>query len=223
MYRLDERLNRKKKKKLLLLIGLIFLIILGSIGYFFYRVSHVKTTLSTSKGTVTVVVSPDSQTVNYDEADFSISLPKTWQPVKVVSSLYKIYEWKSTSAGSQILDVYQDTIPEGFAVNRELALQPEGGKLLIVGFVSDNCANFTKVGTSGVQATPAKWQGVNFLCDEANFERDIVGTGSSAGINTVALAGSSGVTHKFFFVYNNYSLSSDFTVLYQILNSFYVK
>ena len=223
MYRLDERIDRKKKKKLKRLIMLSIFILLSLAIYFIYKINHVKTTIHQSSGTVSVVVSPDSQTNTYDEGDFTIAIPKSWQPVKVPSSLYKIYEWKTTIGGSQILDIYQDSIPQSFPVNRELALQPDGGRVLTIGLVSDNCANFTKTTGASTLAIPAKWQGVNFLCDEANYERDVIGTGSDSGINSIALTGDISGTHKFFFVYNNYSISTDFTLFYQILGSFYLK
>ncbi len=223
MYRLGERINRKRKKRIIWSISLGILALIAVIFYFYYKVSHVKTVIHQSKGTVTVVESPNSQTLNYDEGDFSVSIPKSWQPVKIQNSLYKIYEWKTTTGDSQTLDIYEDTIPQGFAVNRELALQPEGGKLSTIGLASDNCSNFTKAGSSGMVATPARWQGINFLCDEANYERDVVGTGSTAGINTVTLNGTISGTHSFFFVYTNYSINPDFTLFYQILASFYLK
>ena len=221
MYRLGERLNRKRKKRLIWLVVVLSIsILLAVLFYFIYQINHVKTTIKQSKGTVTMVVSSDNKTIKYDEGIFAVSLPQSWQVVNIKNSLYKIYSWKSV-AGTETFNIYLDTISENLAVNRELAIQPEGNKMSIDGLVSDNCINFTKA-ISPTVGTPAKWQGVDFLCDESNFERDVVGTGSTSGVNTVELNGPASGTHNFFFTYDNTSINPDFTTFYQILNSFYV-
>lgn len=224
MYRLGERLNRKKRKRYLMAVILMAILLISLVtAYIVYQISHTKTTLHQSAGTVVRVDIPNSATVNYDEGLFSVSLPKTWQQISQPSSLYHIYSWRTLSTNSQTLDIYQDTIPTNFAVNRELAIQSEGNHLSIIGLVSDNCASFTKPTSNMVTGTPAKWQGVNFLCDLANYERDVVGTGSSDGINSIGLTSNLNGLHHFFFVYINNTINPDFTTFYQILNSFNLK
>jgi len=70
----------------------------------------------------------------------------------------------------------------------------------------------------------AKWQGIDFLCDQNNLERDVVGTSSLDGINTVSLnSPSGGGAHKFFFTYTNQSINGDYSVFTDAVTSFKMK
>ena len=89
--------------------------------------------------------------------------------------------------------------------------------------VSDNCATFTPATNAATGVSTGKWQGTNFLCDEGNYERDVVGTASAQGINTLTLTGSTTGSHKVFLVYTNNNINPDFSVLYGILESFKLK
>jgi hypothetical protein len=103
--------------------------------------------------------------------------------------------------------------------NRVLIIHGESDHLGTDGSVSDNCSTFT--GGTSKSSTPAKWEGVAFLCDQANQQRDVVGTSSTDGVNVVLLKSpGNGAMHKYFFTYTDYSINSDYTVFYNALNSF---
>jgi hypothetical protein len=114
-----------------------------------------------------------------------------------------------------------DHIPTALAINRLLAVQSSGDKMTPVGMVSDNCTNFTDKATESAATgtAPAKWNGVNFICDMANYERDVVATGSSGGINMVTLSSKSG-THQVCLVYTDNSIDPDYSVFTDIVQSF---
>jgi hypothetical protein len=184
-----------------------------------------KPTTTISKSTATqATVNYDTQTAHYSEADFTIDLPKSWTPVPRPAGPYNSYTWKTSANGSdgEVIEVFEDTIPSHFAVNRVLIVRGEVDHLTVEGNASDNCSQYTNGATvtAGQVGTPAKWQGVNFLCDEANQQRDVLGTSSLDGINTVLLKNqSNGTTHKFFFTYTDYKINPDYSVFYNVLSS----
>ena len=91
--------------------------------------------------------------------------------------------------------------------------------------VSENCVNFTdakyKDGRTGI--APAKWQNIDFLCDMANIQRPVVGAISSDGINYIKLTGPTTGEHKLFIVFADYGVNPNYSVLYDILDSFKMK
>ena len=160
------------------------------------------------------------------ESVFELNLPGTWRPVSPPPFGYRIYSWAGTGAidAARRLDVYVDTMPTTLAVNRLLPVQSDGSLIDIIGSVSDNCTNFTdKTPTSARSGqAPSKWGGINFLCDMANYERDVVGVGSSSGINQVVLAGAQTGTHRVLLVYTDNNVTPDYTIFVAIVKSFHL-
>jgi hypothetical protein len=151
-------------------------------------------------------------------------LPSDWKFISHQTSVYDIYTWHNTKTdpGVEQLQVYFDTIPPSLGVNRVLPVQANADELTPT-TVSDTCANFTGNKVPGSAKTPAKWDGINFLCDLANYERDVVGTSSSAGINTVTLTGPATGAHKLFFTYTDNGATPDFTIFTNAIQSFRLK
>ncbi len=221
MYRFNKRIYKHKTRYIFLFT--VSLIFIGLIVYFVILLSHQKATIHQSQAIVKYYSAPSSPNQTINEPDFTFSLPKTWRTVSIHSSLYKIFQFQSNRS-NDVLDIYQSVIPVNMAVNRELSVQAVGSSILLNGTVSSNCINFTKT-SSNTTATivSARWQGVNFLCDSGNYERDVVGTGSKAGINTLILRSPSLGAQQFFFTFTSYSVQPNFNVLYQVLNSFRLK
>lgn len=223
-YRVDKREKGKRRRNIIWLVVVLLLFGLGMQGWIWARHElRPKTSLKQAKA-VTTTISYTAGNKRYQEPDFSISLPAGWQPVPRPPGTYQSYTWgTSTGTGGQQIVIFEDTIPEHFAVNRALIVKGEVDHLSLAGPASDNCANFTR-GGSTIPSEPgalAKWQGVQFLCDQGNTERDVIGTSSTDGINTVILKNQrTGTTHRFFFTYNNQSLSTDYSVFYNALQSF---
>ncbi len=221
MYRFNKRIYKHKTRYISLII--ICVIIIGLIVYFIIFLSHPKVIIHQSQAVVKYYSAPSSPNQTINEPDFTFSLPKTWRTVTIHSSLYKMFQFQSDNS-SDVLDIYQTVIPVNMAVNRELSVQAAGSSILLNGTVSTNCVNFTKTNPNTLATvTSARWQGVNFLCDSGNYERDVVGTGSTAGVNTVVLRSPSLGTQQFFFTFTSYSVQPNFNVFYQVLNSFRLK
>ena len=229
MYKLGQRSENKRSKKLKrLIIFLIFVLIVGAVVFFLLHALKPKTTIHQAAAiTKKVTYSQDNATKKFEKDSFSITLPSTWQEKALLTPQYTSFTWEHTSkSNSESITVYQDTIPVSYAVNRLVALQSEGDHLSIKGGVSENCNTYTKniTSTANQAGSYAKWQGVDFLCDQNNLERDVVGTSSADGTNAVILKNpSSGISHKFFFTYTDHSINGDYSAFTAALISFVVK
>lgn len=224
MYRLYQPHKNKRHRKIIWLT-ILSLVVAGAIGgtVWVHRTLKADVVLGQST-TVTSQVSYNNPTKLYTEKDFSISIPTTWQMLPPPVSQYQSYTWQSPNrvTDGQELIIYEDAIPVNLAVNRVLVVQSEDTQLSLDGTVSDNCATFTtNAPLPNSPAALAKWNGVNFYCDKSNQARDVVGTSSLDGINTVIFKNlNTGVSHKFFMTYIDDSIDPDYTPYYNALESF---
>lgn len=221
------KVGKGRKKSHRRVIWLIIILLLGLLGFVGYKIAKdmlkPDTHISTSKG-VSSVVTYSSKIKHYDEPDFGIDLPATWLPVAREEGPYQLFTWQVSDRGTdgQKIQIFEDTIPPNFAVNRALSVVGEGDHLSLNGEASDNCSAYTKgqSSTPNSVAAPAKWMGVDFLCDQSNQVRNVVGTSSSDGINTVILRNpGTGQNHKFLFVYTSQSINPDYSAFYNALRS----
>ncbi len=224
MYRLGKHAKSKRRRIVfwLILVLLLLLLIFGSIIWTRQalqpRTVITKTTPRTSK------VAFENKTTHYSEPDFSLDLPVDWKPTPRPAGPYQTYGWQTSIAGSkgQQIVIYEDTIPVNFAVNRVVIVDGQVDRLQLSGNASDNCSTFTRGLTPlpGQVGVPAKWQDVPFLCDQFNQERDVIGTSSTDGVNTVLLKSqATGASHKFFFSYTNQVINADYSAFYAALQS----
>jgi hypothetical protein len=222
MYQLGKRSTHTKRALLVALVAL--LIALATTGLLLAN-HYLKpdTKLAQAQGLVTVVTAQRGEVQQINEPVFSLEIPKNWKAVTAPKNPYNIYSWRGTTTedAPRSLDIYVDTIPANFVVNRLMPVQVADNRLVILNTVSDNCANFTGIGTQTPKpdSVKAKWAGVDFLCDMANINRNVTGIGSVGGINTVTLSGPSG-KHSFFFTYTDNSGQPDFTIFTAALQSF---
>ena len=225
MYRMGTRRKRKWVMWSLIVLGVLAVGLAG--GLLVQRLLRAKTTLNQSAAVVTKVKASVVPIKTYDEASFSIDLPNDWKVGERSTAPYNVYRWQGTSKShnTTVLEIFQDTIPVNVPVNHVLAVVANGDQITADGEISDNCANFTKdtSATPGVNGVHGKWQGVDFLCDLSNTARNVVGTSSTTGINSVSVKGPTNSSHKFFFTFTDHSLSSDYTPFYNALLSFRVK
>lgn len=227
MYRLGKR-SPSFKRRLAFTItpAFVVLAILAIGGFKLSQALHAKPDLKQSAAIVTHPAEAQlGPTKRYDEGTFTIDIPTGWTIGKHDSAPYDVYRWESgDTATKRLLEVYIDTIPQNYAVNRMVAVQSQSNHMALIGEASDNCMDFTKMTTPVTSTgTHARWQGIDFLCDLANYERDVVGTGSSDGINTVKLTGPTQGMHQVFFSYTDNNINPDFTTFYTILRGFQVK
>jgi hypothetical protein len=228
MYRVGNRKRNHRKATIVASSIVLFLILIALSGVTFAKqFLKPQTNIKQSSAVTTTVTASLPATKVFSEGIFTIQLPADWKLMPGELKPYDItrFEVLSDDANDQELDVYQDTIPLNFAVNRVLPISADGNSIMTNGAISDNCANFTK-NQSGVvdsNGTPAKWSGVNFLCDLNNNERDVIGTSSTEGVNLVHLTGTIAGAHTYFFTYTDNSIDPDFTTFYNALTSFHLK
>jgi hypothetical protein len=218
-YHVDKVTSRRRRRLIRtgLLLGVIGIVVAG----FWVRhefqpqtVIHGTTPTSTYIGLLPTQV--------FHLPSFQINLPKDWQQV-TPPTIHAAYSWRGATKenNARSLDIYIDNIPVNFAVNRMLPLTANGSGVQATGGVSNNCSTFTLASTTDPRTgiAPSKWDGIDFLCDMANYVRNVVGTSSAEGVNTVSVAGPSG-THKYFFVYTDHSGEPNYDTFTAALQSF---
>lgn len=228
MYQVGTKSRRRRQRRIRLAVGLSLLVALGIGGWFMQRALRPHTSLSQSKAVITTVKATTTSLKSYDEDAFSIDLPSDWKVGERSTAPYNVYRWQGTSKSTNatLLEIFVDTIPINVAVNHVLAVEANGPQITADGEISDNCANFTKdtAPTPGAYGgVHGRWQGVDFMCDLNNIERNVVGTSSATGINSVTVKGPTNLAHKFFFSFTDHSLSSDYAPFTNALLSFRVK
>jgi hypothetical protein len=169
----------------------------------------------------------DTHTQTFRRGTFSIDLPTGWQFTAKQQDTVTIYHFRSTlpgEAGNRLLDVYEDGSLPTFAINRMIPVSAtDDGRLVVeTGEVSDNCSAYTTGATTNrvTVGQLAKWQGVEFMCDMANPLRNVVGTGSKDGINTVRVSDQGGQRHSYFLTYTENNSKPDYSIFIAAINSF---
>lgn len=220
MYRLGHRIRRHYR---LYIIFALLIICLGLIVVVSERLLVSNTDLKQSNPINSYYSVTSGATEFISEPAFTIDLPAGWHSVPSLGSPYNVYSWQGT--GSDIdrhLDIYIDKVPTGLAVNRLLPVQSFGIHLNVIGNVSDKCTNFTtsssEIASTGTAA--AEWDGIKFVCDMANYERDVVAIGSTEGVNGVTMVNAKGQQHQVLLVYTDNSSSPDFTIFSSMIESF---
>ncbi len=222
MYKLGHRRSRSLRN-IYSIVAVILLVLLGA-GYIVanhYLKSN--TTLSQENALVTVYGQSTEKKQLITESSFRFELPANWKKLTVPKSMYQLYRWQGTSTDDKPrqLDIYVDELPTQLPINRLLPVEAEDNRITISNTVSDNCANFTGTNLAGQKpaSAPAKWSGVDFICDLATYTRNVTGTGSAGTINRVSLTGEKG-KHNYFIVYTDNSSNPDYGILTQALQSF---
>ncbi len=225
LYQANRPAKSKKRRRITRLIVFLIVVALVFAGYVFIKnLLKPETVIKQSKSTQRKITYDDTKTKHYEEPDFTIDIPAVWTPVARPAGPYQSYSWQISDHGTngQVIDIYEDTIPPNYGFNRALIVTGQGDHLNVEGTASDNCEKYTKnsVAASGQVSAVAKWQGVDFLCDLGNTTRDVIGTSSTDGLNTVILKNpSTGVAHKFLFSYTNHGTNPDYNVFYQAIQS----
>ena len=223
MYRLGE-VKHSHRKAYILLACFVML----ALGFTIIAVRFLKpeTDLGKTPTAVTTKISyQERQTKAFTEPLFTINLPTDWQAIPPTNDPPQpTYTWHGTSKenSARMLNIFLDKDVSTLAVNRELYVQANGSAITVLGDVSDNCTTFTGTATATHGSTPAKWQGIDFLCDSGNYERDVVGVASPDGLNRLILSGTSG-NHHFFFTYIDNSASPDYSIFTNALKSLKLK
>jgi hypothetical protein len=217
MYHSGERL-RSHHKLYLSLLGFVGLCIAASL-------LHSATQIAKAPAAVTGNITYDAtRTTQFIEPVFSIYLPSDWKLIGTDTDPYLVYHFQSTllHEDARYLDVYVDSLPGTLGVNRILPVQANGDQLTLTSTsVSDNCSSFTPTSTEQPTAsTHAKWNNIDFYCDLADYERDVVGIGSPEGFNLVTLKGRVTGTHKIFITYTDNTQARGYAIFTTALKTF---
>jgi hypothetical protein len=208
---------------------LITLLLVGGGAYAYYFFTHdTETTITNNPGPELrrTVEALNPSTAKFDEPAFSMTLPTDWKRLPPdLSGPYKKYSYQSNqkNAENRWLYIYVDGLPLTEPVNKAVAVRAEGATLTH-GEVSTNCTEFTAEAVPKKLAVVGKWDGVDFLCDmDAKF-RNRVGTSSPGNINKVTLTSATSFTpHSFFFIYEDNNFNPEYSIFYDMLDSFTVK
>lgn len=223
MYRVGSKPNKKKRRWPLWLAACFIVLLLVIGGVFLGTRVHTPTNITQAAAVTTKVNSAAVMSKLFSEPGFELKLPTDWTLREHITAEYNIYRFQGTGKVSvgQILDVYQDSTPVNFPVNRVQPVEASGTHITANGSISDNCADFTKAApASGQSGNPAKWQNVDFLCDLHNTARNVVGTSAAGSVNKVVVQGDSGANHNFFFAYTDHGLTPNYGPLYGAIESF---
>lgn len=224
MYRLGEREHHHRKLYILLFV--FALIIVGG-GVAAKRFLVADTSISGSGPAVVTNVSYDqTKQQKVDTPYFSMSVPASWKPSTVTTEVVQpTFSWQGTVGEdrNRWISVFIDQPLTIFAVNRALHIQENMQNISVIGSVSDNCTSFTGAANTQTGKTPAKWEGIDFLCDTGNYERNVTGIVSPDGLNNINLSGTGKGPHKYFFTYTDNTNQPDYTNLTTALKSLKTK
>lgn len=224
MYQAGKRIVSHQKRHIMLACIVVPVLAVLAGGSYAAAKHFLKPDTNISKApppVVNTVIAKNSATKKFSEGDFAISLPTDWIYTGRANDIYHAYTFENTAGnkGTRVLAVYVDNIPTALGVNRVLPVEASGDRV-IPNTVSDNCANFTGNKVPGSASTPAKWAGIDFLCDLANYARNVSGTSSPGAINSVTLTGPKIGQRKIFFTYTDDSAEPNYQIFYDALQSF---
>lgn len=223
MYQVDKRAHRHRRLRRFLRVFLP-LLILAIIIYLLFNLritpeQNIKNSPPVSQNYTATEVTK----LKVDKPELRFELPAGWKEITYEKSpTAPRYGFRSVQMAQQ-LEIYIDNPPVNMAINKAIVVSASGDGLSYDA-VSDNCTTYTgplKQGQTG--NLPAKWQGIDFLCDMGNYQRAVVGTVSKDGINRISVTGPTIGQHKVFFTYTDNNNNPDYSVFYDILRSIHFK
>lgn len=222
----DAKLSHKIRHTIITIVLTLLIVGGGVYGYIFLMQDTQASiqVVNNGGGTTKTVQSVTPQNVRMDEAAFFFELPGDWKKTgEITTGPHHKFSYQATlkNASNRYLDIYMDSLPTTMAVNKAVAVRSEGDHLSH-GVVSDNCTTFTSQTLSAL-AVPAKWDGVDFLCDMDVKTRNVIGTSSIGNVNKVELTNVGFTKHSFFFVYTDHNYNPEYSIFYDVLDSFTLK
>lgn len=220
----------KGRHTVLLIFGIV-LLLCGAIVYAIWN--DISSNADTSEEGATRVVgqvtgSNTGNGLRVSEPFFTMQLPSDWKETERKNNTQEqSITWHSTKKGYEArwIKLYIDKIPTTKAVNRLLPVTVTNSTLT-TGDVSENCSTFTQGGTLDAQKAvklqpmPAKWQGIDFICNLPEVVENEVGVAATGGINQIEITGPNKGTHKYFFVYTEHNIQQDYAIAKDIIETF---
>jgi hypothetical protein len=234
MYKHGRPIHKLTKRPVMTILAVFILVLCGGI-YYLVKSAGKDSINGSNQARVTTIRDKSTNNTSVSEDLFSMVLPGPWKlSAQDWDARYHAYQWDSldTKTAGRWFRVYVDTIPKDQAVNYLLPIKLQDD-VMNFGTVSDNCVNFTQGAIPqerrpvfiplSQSALPSRWELVDFLCDNANVDQQVVGAASGEGLNTVVLKGPNKGTHKYFFMYRDNNISPDYGLMEKILATFTVK
>lgn len=228
MYYIGKQSKARFKRTVWSGMVVVLFLGIGFGGYSAYRVITAPQAQATLPAAIIHEFAPPEEVErSFTEQYFTIRLPEDWQlNGHSDESLYNKYTFQATAKNkdNRWLEVYVDRVPENLSFNRILPVFINENRFVVASSVSDNCTEFTGDKAAkpepSVRTIPAKWQGVTFDCDMANYIRNVVGVGSPENGHNLPLSGPTGAKHIFYFVYIDHNINPDYQILERALESF---
>ncbi len=224
----EAQAGRQKKRKRRLLGSLIFLSLLAGLGGAAYKflMQDTEAVISTNPGIRRTLRGTNEEKQRINELAFAFDLPADWKKIQPEQTTYNSFRYQSTkkNAENRYLTIYADQIPLDKAVNKVIAVHPKGTRLTH-GELSQNCTEFPAVQSArqGRLSMTARWDGVDFICDLDTDSRNVIGTSAPGSVNSVKLTGPATGAHSFLFAYEDNNYTPEYTIFYNVLDSFTVK
>ncbi len=221
----DAKLSHKVLHTIVTVVLTLAIIGGGAYAYLLFLQDTEVTIENKDVGSVKTVEALTPNNTRFTEAAFTFDMPGDWKKTgELTTGPFHKFSYQSTmkNAENRYLDIYLDKIPLDMAVNKVVAVRGEGTKLSH-GSVSSNCAEFTMKTSAKMLVAPAKWDGVDFMCDMDVTTRNVVGTSSPGNINKVELTNVGFTKRQFFFVYTDHNFNPEYTIFYEVLDSFTVR
>lgn len=227
MYQAKKRVlpPKKRYKVLRVILVLTTLVALGLLIFWYLRRPQVSVN---DNGAILVPINDTESKKHFAEKYYDFDLPSDWKEIDRRNYPYKVVTWKGTEkeSAARTIDIYIDLIPANMSLNRILPVSGQDDRLG-VNPASENCVLFTddtaKLTPEQATKLPERsliWNSIRFTCDIPNSLRNVVGTGSTEGINRVSVTGVKGGKHLYFFVYTDHSAHPDEKTFPDMLRSF---
>ena len=227
MYNFNRRVERKKKRysiaRFLIKFGVFVAVVI--LIWLYLRSPHLR--INDNGAVLVPMANDEAAKIHVKEPTFEMDLPGDWKEYQRRDRPIHVISWKGTTkeSAARTIDVYVDTIPGTLAINRLLPVTGQEDRLA-VNLASENCITFSPetIKLSPTEAAKMKplevsWEGTKFICDIPNSLRNVVGIGSSDGVNQVNLTGLKNGLHKYFIVYTDASAHPDEKTFPDVLRS----
>jgi hypothetical protein len=233
MYRLG-RYNKKTPHYKWLGIVVAVLLVVGAGAFVIFNFLNGGDSHSTGEVAITreYVKEVPNNHKTFDLKEFTVLLPDDWVLKEhMANNQINSYSWQASKKGAdnRWFTVYVDRLPTKQVYNRMLPITIKDNKIIGTGSISDNCTAFTgtqganKPAQPGIDTLPTKWQDVSFLCDMANYTRNVVGAGTEDNGTQLSLSGPKTGAHVFVVVYTDHNINPDYQILEDALTSLTVK
>lgn len=221
-YHYDDNVYKRtvKRRRVKFFLWSLVGLILGIAGWIIYDGLRVKEVINNNvSGEATL-----AQTVEravFETEKFRFTADTSWHEAPSIDDGHRNFRYQFLDNGlpRRELRIYQDTIPEEYALTHVVEVEVVNNKLVPLG-ISPKCSEIQpdKKNKRDVQL---EWGGVSFTCDP-DINAYIVGTSHNKDGYATYLAGPN-TTGRYFFVYLDLAFTPRLEIFNNLLETFEVK